>query len=160
MVDNYDNEPLSEYEIQEMRDMERKVTKYQQQRAREMSQAKEVEIQNQTLQEVGEEFGLSAEEVQRTISMVGDADEAQEAADLYREGVKDFLRKRLSSRLRKEQGPGRMQDSKGRFTSPQKEETRRQRESRFNEIKQKALAGRASEDELLEAVKMKVGRLY
>ena len=147
---NFNDEPLTEYDIQELDAATGRMQKYYEHKMKQAGVEKQRAIEAEVLKEISEEFEMEPAEVQRTLGTVYDPSEVEEAARLYKEGVRDYIRQRLAGKTKKTPG-NRLQDEKGRFSSPRKIASEKAYAQKIAEMRERVQrGGRLSEDELLE----------
>ena len=153
MVDNrIDDEPLTEWDIAEMDALHSKTAKYTAYKQAQFAQQRQRQIELDALKELAEELGTSPEQLNQKLGVVESVEEAEELEEAYRQGVKDYLRKRVAAKAKKGEG-GRLQDSKGRFTSVKKLAAEKAYQERVSELRAKVESGkRLSDDEILSVM--------
>ena len=146
----YDDEPLSEYDIQELDQSTTKMAKYYQHKMREMGKQRQQVLEKETFEEVAEEFGMTPEELSKKIATVESPEEQAEIEEHFKDRLKNYWRERASLKTKKVTG-NKLQDERGRFTSPKKQASEREYQKRISEMKERvSRGGRLSDDELLE----------
>jgi hypothetical protein len=141
---------LDDYEEQQMDENFRKLQLWQARKIQKAGAQRQQVLEQEVFESVAKEFGLTPQELQNQIATVESPEEQQEIEEHFKDRLKNYWRERASLKTKKVAG-NKLQDERGRFTSPKKQASEREYQKRISEMKERvSRGGRLSDDELLE----------